>query len=125
MNPMLRSLAYEQLLTYYNNMVNPKKGRRIGGGRKAGISTMQDAYMEIVARVEKAQASVLALEPGMRVMVVPAGLTLEFRVPIEATIIDGMGDTCRIKLLDGTIQTVGRDKCRAVLPEGVNALGRR
>lgn len=124
MNPMLRALDYDQLLAYYNGLVAPKKGAKSAPSSKRRAA-IHDAYLEIVARVEKAQASVLALEPGMRVMVVPAGLTLDFRVPIEATVIDGMGDSCIIKLIDGTVQTVGRDKCRAVLPVGVNALGRR
>ena len=131
MNPMLRSLTYEQLLTYYNNMVSPKKGtKRLSGSKRAGLSAMQDAYMEIVARVQKAQADQDCIEVGMRVMVTPASLTLDFRVPMEAIILKidkypTIKTQAIIRFLDGTTNCLCIDRCRAVMPEGVTQLGRR
>lgn len=123
MNPMLRSLTYAQLVTYYDNMVGVKVGKR--PTKKASADARHDAYMEIVARVEKAQKDVSALEVGMRVMVTPTSLTLDFRVPEEAKIVDMNATDCMLLFLDGRNVSVGKDKVRPVLPAGVTPLGRR
>lgn len=128
---MLRPLSYEQLLTYYNNMVSPKRGTKsFSGSKKSKSSAIQDAYMEIVARVQKAQEDQECIEVGMRVMVTPASLTLDFRVPMEAIVLKidkhpTIKTQVIIRFLDGTTNCLCIDRCRAVMPVGITPLGRR
>lgn len=125
---MLRALTYEQLITYYEGIVGVKKPNgktKPVRQRKVSASTIQDTYMEIIARVEKAQKDVNAFEVGMRVMVTPVTVALDFRVPEEAYIVDVMKDGCTIRFLDGRMQDLLREKCRPVNPLGISPLGRR